>query len=50
ISNFLLFQSAYTEFYFTKTLWPDFREKDLLLAIEDYKKRKRKFGRVLEFE
>ncbi len=50
ISNFLLFQSAYTEFYFTKTLWPDFREKDLLLAIEDYKKRKRKFGRILEFE
>ncbi len=50
ISNFLLFQSAYTEFYFTKTLWPDFREKDLLLAIEDYQKRKRKFGRVLEFE
>lgn len=50
ISNFLLFQSAYTEFYFTPTLWPDFREKDLLLAIEDYKKRKRRFGRVLEFE
>ncbi|MCX7836609.1 MAG: isoprenyl transferase [candidate division WOR-3 bacterium] len=50
ISNFLLFQSAYTEFYFTKTLWPDFREKDLLLAIEDYKKRKRKFGRISEFE
>lgn len=50
ISNFLLFQSAYTEFYFTKTLWPDFREKDLLSAIEDYKKRKRKFGRILEFE
>lgn len=50
ISNFLLFQSAYTEFYFTTTLWPDFREKDLLLAIEDYQKRKRKFGRVLEFE
>lgn len=50
ISNFLLFQSAYTEFYFTKTLWPDFREKDLLLAIEDYQKRKRRFGRVLEFE
>ncbi len=50
ISNFLLFQSAYTEFYFTPTLWPDFREKELILAIEDYQKRKRKFGRVLEFE
>jgi undecaprenyl diphosphate synthase len=50
ISNFLLFQSAYTEFYFTPTLWPDFREKELILAIENYQKRKRKFGRVLEFE
>lgn len=50
ISNFLLFQSAYTEFYFTPTLWPDFREKELISAIEDYQKRKRKFGRILEFE
>lgn len=46
ISNFLLWQSAYTEFYFTKTLWPDFKEADLLAAIEDYRKRERRFGRT----
>lgn len=44
ISNFLLWQIAYTEFYITDTLWPDFTKEDLLLAIEDYKRRKRKFG------
>ncbi len=44
VSNFLLWQIAYTEFYITDTLWPDFTKDDLLLAIEDYKKRKRKFG------
>jgi undecaprenyl diphosphate synthase len=48
ISNFLLWQAAYAEFYFTDTLWPDFRKKQLLAAIEDYSKRERKFGRVLE--
>ncbi len=44
ISNFLLWQSAYAEFHFTETLWPDFGEKDLLLAILDYQGRERRFG------
>jgi undecaprenyl diphosphate synthase len=44
ISNFLLWQSAYTELWFTKTLWPDFTEEEFLAAIEDYKKRERRFG------
>lgn len=44
ISNFLLWQSAYTELYFTDCLWPDFSEKDLLAAIEDYHRRERRFG------
>ncbi len=46
ISNFLLWQLAYTEIYFTKTLWPDFREKQYLAAIESFKQRERLFGRV----
>jgi undecaprenyl diphosphate synthase len=44
ISNFLLWQMAYTEFYFTNILWPDFREKHLLKAVADYQKRERRFG------
>ncbi|TCK06386.1 isoprenyl transferase [Phorcysia thermohydrogeniphila] len=44
ISNFLLWQSAYTELWFTKTLWPDFTEEEFLAAIEDYKRRERRFG------
>ena len=44
LSNFLLWQAAYSEFYFTKTLWPDFRKKDLLAAIEDFNTRQRRFG------
>jgi undecaprenyl diphosphate synthase len=44
ISNYLLWQSAYTEFYFTDVLWPDFGKKQFLTAIEDYTHRKRKFG------
>ena len=48
ISNFLLFQMAYTEFYFTKTLWPDFREEELLEAIAQFQKRERRFGRTSE--
>jgi undecaprenyl diphosphate synthase len=48
ISNYLLWQSAYTELYFTETLWPDFRKAQLLAAIEDYARRKRRFGRVDE--
>lgn len=44
LSNFLLWQAAYSEFYFTKTLWPDFREKELLEAIKDFANRQRRFG------
>ncbi len=46
ISNFLLWQIAYSEIYFTETLWPDFRRKEFLEAIEDYKKRERLFGAI----
>jgi undecaprenyl diphosphate synthase len=44
LSNFLLWQVAYTEFYFTDTLWPDFREEQLLEALIEYQKRERRFG------
>ncbi len=44
ISNFLLWQIAYTELWFTKTFWPDFSKKDLWRAFNDYEKRVRKFG------
>lgn len=46
ISNFLLWQIAYTELYFTNTLWPDFRRREVLLALLDYQKRDRRFGRL----
>jgi len=48
ISNFLLWQLAYTELYFTETLWPDFRRRDFLLALVDYQQRERRFGLVSE--
>ena len=48
ISNFLLWNLAYTELYFTDVCWPDFTKEELLKAIEDYSRRKRKFGRVLD--
>lgn len=44
LSNFLLYQIAYTELYFTDVYWPDFSEKEFIEAIENYKKRKRRFG------
>lgn len=44
ISNFLLWQLAYTEIYVTKTLWPDFRRKNLLRAISNFQNRERRFG------
>ncbi|MBI1768677.1 MAG: isoprenyl transferase [Bacteroidetes bacterium] len=47
ISNFLLWQVAYTELYVTPTLWPDFRKEDLYEAICAYQKRERRFGKVL---
>ena len=46
ISNFLLWQISYSEFYVTKTYWPDFKEKDLEKAILEYSKRIRRFGNV----
>ncbi|AYH43148.1 polyprenyl diphosphate synthase [Azoarcus sp. DN11] len=48
ISNFLLWQLAYSELYFTDTLWPDFDEKALDLAIASYQSRERRFGRTSE--
>ena len=48
VSNFLLWQIAYSEFFVTKTLWPDFEEKDLFEAIQNYLKRERRFGMVTE--
>jgi len=47
VSNFLLWQIAYTEIHVTDVLWPDFREKDLHRAIADFQRRTRKFGRVV---
>lgn len=44
ISNFLLWQSAYAEYYFTKTLWPDLREKEIFHALKDFCSRHRRFG------
>ena len=44
ISNFLLWQFAYTEFYFTECLWPDFNEAELQQAIDDFASRQRRFG------
>ncbi len=44
LSNFMLLQAAYAEFYFTKTYWPAFHEKHLLKAIRDYQNRNRRFG------
>ena len=45
ISDFLLFQMAYTELIFLEKLWPEFTKKDLIWCIEEYKKRERRFGR-----
>jgi undecaprenyl diphosphate synthase len=46
LSNFLLWQSAYTEIYMTDTFWPEFREKELMKAVKDYQSRERRFGKV----
>ena len=48
ISNFLLWQLAYSELYFTDKLWPDFRKEDLYEAIVDYQNRERRFGKTSE--
>jgi undecaprenyl diphosphate synthase len=46
VSNFLLWQLAYAEIHFTDTLWPDFGELDLLLALDDFQRRERRFGKT----
>jgi len=46
LSNFLLWQSAYAELFFTETLWPDFGEDELLVMMEEFKTRERRFGKV----
>ena len=48
ISNFLLYQIAYTELYYTKLLWPEFKEDDLLHAIIDFQGRERRYGMTHE--
>lgn len=49
LSNFLLWQAAYTEIFVTKVLWPDFRKKHYLSALNEFTKRERRFGRVEEY-
>ena len=46
ISNYLLWQGAYSEFYFTDVLWPDFRKEECLKALEEYSRRDRRYGKV----
>ncbi len=46
LSNYLLWQGAYSEFYFTETLWPDFRKEEFAKAVESYAKRDRRYGKV----
>ncbi|MDD4052853.1 MAG: undecaprenyl diphosphate synthase family protein, partial [candidate division Zixibacteria bacterium] len=46
LSNFLIWQTSYTEMYITDTLWPDFGRADFLTALKDYIRRDRRFGRV----
>ncbi|ACR80298.1 MULTISPECIES: isoprenyl transferase [Kosmotoga] len=50
LSNFLMWESAYSELYFCEKLWPEFTKDDFLQAIEDYSRRKRKFGAVIKDE
>jgi len=47
LSNFLLWQGAYAELYFTETLWPDFTREEFLCAIQDYQRRERRFGGIM---
>ena len=48
LSNYMLWQCAYSELYFCDTYWPDFREEELRKAICDYQKRERRFGKTSE--
>jgi len=47
LSNFMLWQIAYTEIYFSQVFWPDFDKKELLLALNDFNKRERRFGKII---
>lgn len=46
LSNFLIWQAAYSELYFTDTLWPDFTKDEFLIAMQDYQRRERRFGSI----
>ena len=48
LSNYLLWQSAYTELYFCDTFWPDFHKEDLMKAIECFQQRERRYGKTSE--
>ena len=48
LSNFMLWQCAYSELYFPKTLWPDFKKKELIDALQEYSRRNRRFGSIKE--
>jgi undecaprenyl diphosphate synthase len=48
LSNYLLWQCAYSELYFCETFWPDFKEEELCKAIHDFQKRERRFGKTSE--
>ena len=48
VSDFMLWQIAYSEIFFTKKYWPDFNEDDFLFAINDYKYRERRYGKISE--
>lgn len=48
LSNFMLWEMTYTEFYFTNILWPDFNEEELKKAIDDFSERERRYGRIEE--
>ena len=50
LSNFLIWQAAYAEYYTTPTFWPDFDEAELYKALLEYNHRQRRFGRVLDVE
>ena len=48
LSNFMLWQAAYAELYFTDVYWPDFNERELDIALKEYSTRERRFGRIIE--
>jgi len=48
LSNFLLWQTSYSELYFSQTCWPDFHEEEFLAALEDFRGRQRRFGKTGE--